>query len=92
MKTSHVCPKCGSDRIGHLDQVADVADQSKLHPQHIASKTTSSWGGLLGTIEMVGKIEAYVCTQCGFYETYVCDAPKISFEDVDGFRWVKQGE
>ena len=36
----------------------------------------------------VGQLEAWVCTECGFYETYVKDPSTVPFDELDGFRWV----
>ena len=47
--------------------------------------------GVLGnTRQGVGVLEAFVCTDCGYVETYVKDPSTVSFEQIRGFTWVNE--
>ncbi len=35
----------------------------------------------------IGKLEAYFCADCGFYETYIKEPAGIEFEKIIGFKW-----
>ncbi len=37
---------------------------------------------------LYGKLEAYVCTECGYHETYVADVKKIQWDKLHGFAWL----
>ena len=40
------------------------------------------------TKPMLGRLEAYVCTECGYHETYVASPRDVPWEKVSGFAWV----
>jgi hypothetical protein len=40
----------------------------------------------------VGRVEAYICTECGYSELYVCDPSTIDFEELTGFEWLRPDE
>ncbi len=79
MKKSKQCPKCDSLRIGYLESQPDKEEYGCYTDQVVGRKT--------GKIP-VGLLEAYVCTDCGYHETYVKDLPDVPWEKIDGFRWV----
>ena len=83
MKQSKQCPKCMSLRIGFLDRQVDrgSGDTSGRHAG-VGRETTSQRTGF------VGRLEAYVCTDCGYFESYVSDAEHQQWDTVDGFRWL----
>lgn len=37
---------------------------------------------------LVGPLEAYVCTECGYYETYVKELDEIEWDKLVGFSWI----
>ncbi|MGE0401844.1 MAG: hypothetical protein AB7T06_34395 [Kofleriaceae bacterium] len=39
-------------------------------------------------LPLVGQLEAYVCTECGYHETYVRDPRSVPWHDLQGFTWV----
>lgn len=39
-------------------------------------------------LPVVGQLEAYVCTACGYHETYVRDPKAVAWDDLQGFTWV----
>ncbi len=47
---------------------------------------TGGWHGR--TKPMLGRLEAYVCTECGYHETYVASPREVPWERMAGFAWV----
>ena len=85
MRTSNKCIKCGSLAIGHIDRLFDQTGARRS--ESIPSKVL----GLLGTTRQgVGVLEAFVCTECGYVETYVKDPSNVTFASIRGFRWVNE--
>ncbi|MDH5508318.1 MAG: hypothetical protein OEZ02_13930 [Anaerolineae bacterium] len=95
MKTTAVCPKCSSKKIGYLENVIHRTDTMgdsypvKGHaPAPLGEGRTTSTGILkVTTIAPVGQLEAYFCADCGFYETYVKQPSTIDFASIVGFKW-----
>ncbi len=84
MRNSNKCIKCGSLAIGH---VARRVDDNGDHKVTLNTMTL----GVLGQRRVgVGPLEAYVCTECGYMETYVIAPQAVSFEQVRGFRWLNE--
>jgi hypothetical protein len=50
----------------------------------------SESGGLIKIIKEgpAGKLEAYFCSSCGFFETYIKDPSGVQFEEIIGFKWM----
>ena len=100
MKQTGVCPKCNSKKIGYLDNVTqrtDVNTGSQVVRGHCpaplgVSRTESE--GFLKVIKEgpIGKLEAYFCSSCGFYETYIADPSSINYESIIGFRWISPSQ
>ena len=96
MKNKGVCPKCGSRRIGHLEQVIQRTEgQASGVP--VIGHTPAPLGiekkelpGLIKVIKEgpLGQLEAYLCGECGFYETYVKDPTNQAYDSLVGFRWL----
>ena len=85
MKKTWQCPKCQSQRVGYLETLPDQRD-GQDHDRKIGSAITSSLGPF-GVGTMVGVIEAFVCTECGYFEEYVKEPTSIPWDQVSGFRW-----
>ena len=84
MRTSNKCIKCGSLAIGHLNRLFD------LTVERSASLPSKTLGVLGNTRQGAGLLEAFVCTECGYVETYVKEPTTISFDRLRGFRWVNE--
>jgi len=82
MRTSDKCIKCGSLAIGHLSRLLDDTGERG------ATFATAVLGVDATTRHAAGPLEAYVCTACGYLETYVKDPPSVPFAKLRGFRWV----
>ena len=39
---------------------------------------------------LMGKLESYVCADCGYHESYVVEPHAIEWEAMRGFRWVNE--
>lgn len=81
MKTSKQCPKCQSLRVGHLEDVPEHHVGEIARPKNL-------FGGNEKYYSPIGRFEAYLCAQCGFYETYIKTPNAIPFEELDGFNWI----
>lgn len=102
MKRTKQCPKCESRRIGYLPQQPDLDNVAMLDngqigdpDEHVHGRPIGVGGtrntGILawGNVRMfVGTLEAYVCTDCGYYETYAADPKAVPWATIQGFRWV----
>ncbi len=83
MRTSGKCTKCGSLAIGHLSRLVDDTGErggARFATALLGIDTTIAQGA--------GPLEAYVCTECGYLETYVRAPATVPFEKLQGFRWV----
>jgi predicted nucleic-acid-binding Zn-ribbon protein len=96
MKKSGVCPKCGSKHIGHLDQVTQRTE-GQYSGTPVIGHTAAPLGierteqsGFIKVIKEgpLGQLEAYLCGDCGFYETYVKDPASLSYDLLVGFQWL----
>ena len=84
MRTSGKCIKCGSLAIGHLSRLFDETGER-------GAKFSTAMLGVDGTTRQgAGPLEACVCTECGYVETYVTEPAAVSFEKLQGFRWVNE--
>jgi hypothetical protein len=45
-------------------------------------------GSLIPSVVTSYPMEAYVCTSCGYIESYVKDPDKVPFEKLKHFSWV----
>jgi len=80
MKQARRCTKCQSQRVGYLPQIPDtVGSETDVRCRYVG--TASVDGRRVG----VGRLEAHVCTECGFLELYVAEADKVDFEAIEGF-------
>jgi hypothetical protein len=84
MRTSNKCTKCGSLAIGHVSRRYE-------RPGYRDDDLPTQMLGVLGSRRIgVGPLEAYVCTECGYVETYVIAPATVQFEQIRGFRWVNE--
>ena len=76
---SGTCPKCQGTKIGHVPILVDW--DRGAHRRRLGK-------GTVGRMTAYGEIEAYVCTQCGFFEEYVKTPGAVPWTSIDGFKWV----
>ena len=87
MKATKQCPKCQSRRVGCFESQPDFDGRSEKARAIGLARETST--GMLGTRRReayVGELEAYVCIDCGYYESYVKQPGKVPWERLLGFR------
>lgn len=87
MKASKQCPKCSSLKVGSLETVPDYSHGSAVSPAVAGLSAPSDFWGIQ---KGFGLLEAYVCAECGFFETYVKDPATVPFEQIVGFRWLNE--
>src|SRR5262245_58245088 len=103
MKRTKQCPKCESVRIGYLEEQLDADDRvehaDRSHPDRIRAvhgftprfagvHSVPVWGNTPSYRPLVGALEAYVCTDCGYFETFVKEPRTVAWEQLVGFSWV----
>ena len=86
MKRTRQCPKCNGRRIGYLEGLADQGDHA--HDRRIGKVSVGSVLGLQA-FTAHGDVEAFVCTECGYFEEYVKEPRAIEWDKMKGFRWCK---
>jgi len=97
MKQTHICPKCKATKIGYINNVINKTDTragsysvvgySNAPLGTTTSESKKSFGIKVVKKESIGELEAYICTSCGYYETYI-KSPSIQYENIDGFKWI----
>ncbi|MEO8706464.1 MAG: hypothetical protein ABI867_40940 [Kofleriaceae bacterium] len=104
MKRTKECPKCGSRKVGHLAAQIDADERvvgnvktlnmrvtSETLPRSLGvSKETvnTGWSNYGVVHPLVGTLEAYICSECGYHETYVKDPRTVEWDKLQDFRWV----
>jgi predicted nucleic-acid-binding Zn-ribbon protein len=104
LKKTRQCPKCSSLRVGYLaeqpdaEKVLDAGDSlGPFTPEIDASSRAVGYSA--NTIDtgfwdhghirlLIGKLEAYLCADCGYHETYVKDPDSVAWEKLRGFAWL----
>lgn len=85
MKKTGRCPKCEGTKIGRLARLPDsnhVNDPAERVIGHVVNE-----GILSNDYVSKGPVEAYVCTECGYFEEHVTGARNVPWEKIDGFQW-----
>jgi len=83
MKQSGRCPKCTSTRVGLLPEVFDMA-QGFRTTRHLVGKM-GMW-----KVQTEAAVEAYICTDCGYFEEYVKAPGEVAWHEVEGFQYVRE--
>ena len=85
------CPKCEGIKIGHLASVPDLGDHAKARASDQRAIGRMYYHDHEGDRRMqrMAPVEAYVCTECGFFEEYVKAPTEVSWDEVRGFRYVR---
>jgi len=92
MKATKQCPKCDSRRVGHLATVHDQLVHEHTPKSRWAFTTrkvgiAESKGWFHTYAKGQGGLEAYLCADCGYFETYVKDPASVPFDKLQGFSW-----
>ena len=83
MKKSKQCPKCQSLRVAYLPTQVDEGD---VYYNRKVARTKKS--GFYGVSPGVGELEAYLCADCGYFETYVKEPKKMEWDKLIDLQWV----
>ncbi len=97
MKSTRKCPKCRSERVGYLANVLGDGDphggasRSQSYGRRKVGVAQTRSNALPGhpVIEGYGDFEAFICTECGYFEEYAKEPTAIAWEKIEGFRWCK---
>ena len=84
MKRTGTCPKCGGKRIGRFEYVADETDAT-TQPGKRRCLWWQSAGFFKG--ENRADVEAYACTECGYFEEHVKNPGAVAWEKLKPFSW-----
>ena len=86
MKKTRKCPKCESLRVGHLAVVLDK-DDYKGTPRSLGVAVVDNPGFFsLPTVDRnAARVEAYICTDCGFFEEYVVHPERVPWTSLENF-------
>lgn len=76
------CPKCKGFRVGQLEARWNEGAEGQFVPLFLGVDA-ETW-------KAMGVLEAYVCAECGYLETYVRTPEKIPFDALEGFRWLNE--
>lgn len=89
MKTTGVCPKCTGKKLGHFSTVLDTTKGGgPLVVRSLWRQFVKSGDGFFDPlVEVAAKVEAYVCTECGYFEEYVVNPAQVAWEKLDAFAW-----
>ena len=89
MKASKRCPKCNSLRVGHLEhQWQSDEGHGSAGPKAMPVGVVEEVAFFFKSREAVGQLEAYLCADCGYFETYVRDPASVPYEKLQGFSWL----
>lgn len=86
MKLRRQCPKCQSPRVGYLETILDQQGDGAGSSQKIGKVSEKLMAFRVKTA--AGETEAYICADCGYYETYIKNPDTISWDDMDKFHWL----
>lgn len=89
MKASKQCPKCHSLRVGYLEHLwHQDAGQGSTGPKEMPVGVVEEQGIFFTYKSVVGGLEAFLCTECGFFETYIKSPEDVPFDELVGFSWL----
>jgi len=87
MKRSWKCPKCNGTKIGYLDNLYDSggAEQARSRTLQMGQEQE---GGIFSQRHIYkAEVEAFICTECGYFEEYVREPEKVRWDKLPFFRW-----
>ncbi|MBA3459744.1 MAG: hypothetical protein H0T46_07270 [Deltaproteobacteria bacterium] len=89
----HVQVDHGSDKVGPGVPIVVHHMDDSVVPRMVGESMEVIKTGtfVLGDVSrLLGKLEAYVCADCGLYESYVQDPQAVQWRDIVGFSWVNE--
>ena len=88
MKKSKQCPKCDSLRIGCMNIHPGGDRVGMMKDVEVVLETEGKKQLWFADKQEIGDLEAFVCTKCGYYESYVRSPERFNWEALEGFHWV----
>lgn len=102
MKKTRQCPKCSGTKLGYVEYLPDFVDEPdedgmKARPRALGLVPVTWEEGLIRKQKKTqqwpqGEFEAYICTTCGYTETYLKKPENINYEQLPGFQWLEPVE
>ena len=87
LRKDYRCPKCDGIRVGHIERVHGVA---RGEARAIGLRPPQTYMGLeVMSVTAVARTEAFVCTECGYFEEYVKEPEKVPWDEIEGFTWCR---
>lgn len=83
MKRTKQCPKCQSRKVGYIPYQPESQGESFRWRKIATVREPGRFGAVPPRL---GELEAYVCTDCGYYESYVRSPETTPWSDLSGFR------
>jgi len=65
----------------------DDAGHSKPKSRKLAESLVGSVWRLCPREAVSANVEAYICTECGYFEEYVKDAKNLDWDKLEAFRY-----
>lgn len=88
MKRTWTCPKCQGTRVGYFESLPD-AGRSSQSDKRMIGVAFPAQRGFISVGRQVGEVEAFICTDCGYFEEYVKAPHTIPWDQVEHFRWCR---
>jgi predicted nucleic-acid-binding Zn-ribbon protein len=82
MKQTKQCPKCDSRKVGYVNYQPEGSGES--FRWRVVARVREPQRH--DSLPRIGELEAYVCTACGYYESYVRDPSGTRWGELSGFR------
>ena len=84
MRTNHRCPKCKHEEILFVPQLADRDDAFHVKPL-VVHVVEFDWRADME----FGRIQAYICRNCGYTELFTAGADKLPVDKIPGAKVYK---
>ena len=87
MKRTRQCPKCKGKKIGRICTVMDDTSRGEK-PRRLAETREGGFFRFGGTVYSA-EVEAYVCTECGYFEEYIKEPREVAWDRLETFSWLE---
>jgi predicted nucleic-acid-binding Zn-ribbon protein len=84
MKRTRRCPKCKCRKIGYISTVMDDTAGGQ-RPRRLAETREGGFLKFGGAVH-AAEVEAYVCTECGYFEEYVKKPRDVPWDRLEAFE------
>lgn len=89
------CTKCGGSRIGKFGNVLDCLTNNPdevriINKEFRKLSSVTKKTGFMKSETKAALVEAYVCTECGYFEEYVSNPRDLPWESLPLFEWLSK--